>query len=74
MPVPPPTNALTDVEWCGAMNGGDVISGRALVSSPATEWIAVTSSASDSVSGGRIPGRRCASIVFPIPGGPVNMM
>ena len=33
-------------------------------------WIRVTSSASSGVSGGRIAGRRRASIVLPVPGGP----
>ena len=37
---------------------------------PATEWIAVHSSASSKVSGGRIPPSRRASIVLPAPGGP----
>ena len=35
--------------------------------------MAVTSSDSASDSGGSSPGRRCASIVLPIPGGPVNI-
>ena len=39
---------------------------------PATEWIRVTSSASSSVSGGRRPGSRRASIVLPVPGGPAR--
>ena len=45
-PEPPPTSAVTLEEWCGAMNGGRVISGMSSESKPATEWIAVTSSAS----------------------------
>ena len=48
-----------------------VISGVLPDSSPATEWIAVTSSDSPSDNGGSSPGRRCASIVLPTPGGPV---
>ena len=39
---------------------------------PATEWIRVTSSASARVSAGRIPGKRRASIVLPVPGGPIS--
>ncbi len=39
-------------------------------SRPATEWIAVTSSASSNVSGGRTPASRRAIIVLPDPGGP----
>jgi hypothetical protein len=35
------------------------------------EWIAVTSCDSVSDNGGSSPGRRCASIVLPTPGGPV---
>ena len=38
-------------------------------SSPATLWMAVTSSASSLVSGGSRPGRRRASMVLPAPGG-----
>ncbi len=73
MPDPPPTSAATLDEWCGAMNGGRVISGVRSQSSPATEWIAVTSNASLSASSGNNPGSRWASIVLPTPGGPVSM-
>ena len=38
------------------------------------EWIAAASSASLSVSGGRMPGKRLASIVLPVPGGPRNSL
>jgi hypothetical protein len=69
IPAPPPTSAATLEVWWGAMNGGRVISGVSGDSVPATEWIAVTSSASLSDSGGSSPGSRWASIVFPIPGG-----
>ena len=41
-------------------------------SRPVTEWIRVTSSEASSSSSGRIPGRRRASIVFPVPGGPAR--
>ena len=59
---------------CGAARGTAAreTTGRSAASSPATEWIRVTSSASSSASGGRIPGRRRASIVFPVPGGPAR--
>ena len=73
IPLPPPTIAATLEVWCGATNGGRVISGVLPDSRPATEWIAVTSSASLSLSGGNKPGSRCASIVFPTPGGPVSI-
>ena len=39
---------------------------------PATEWTRVTSSASGRVNGGKMPGSRRASIVFPVPGGPMS--
>ena len=45
-PLPPPTIAAIDALWCGARNGGTRISGRPGGSTPATEWIRVTSSAS----------------------------
>lgn len=73
VPEPPPTSAATLDVWCGATNGGSVINGRRAVKRPATECTAVTSSASSWRSGGSRPGKRCASIVFPIPGGPVNI-
>ena len=41
-------------------------------SPPATEWMAITSSDSSSVSAGRIVAIRRASIVFPAPGGPMR--
>ncbi len=69
-PGPPPTIAAVEALWCGARNGGSAISGCSGGSSPATEWIRVTSSAASGSSGGRIPGRRRPSIVFPVPGGP----
>ena len=43
-PRPPPTIAGADAVWCGARNGGVVISGCSGGRSPATEWIRVTSS------------------------------
>ncbi len=41
-------------------------------SSPATEWMRVTSSASSGARAGRTPGSRRASIVLPVPGGPAS--
>ena len=52
--------------WAGVTSGAS--GGRV----PATEWIAVTSSAACSSSGGSSPGSRSASIVLPAPGGPVR--
>ena len=70
---PPPTIAGAEAPWCGARNGGTATSGRLRMAAvPATEWMRVTSSASSRVSGGRIAGRRRASIVLPVPGGPAS--
>ena len=41
---------------------------------PAAEWTIVASSACARSSGGRMPGRRDASIVLPDPGGPMNKL
>ena len=62
-PAPPPTRV-----WCGARRRARP-SARAR-SAPATLSIAADSSASSSLSGGRMPGKRCASIDLPVPGGP----
>ena len=70
--APPPTSAAVEAPWCGARNGGTVTSTVDGGRTPATEWILVTSSASSGVRGGRIPGSRRASIVFPVPGGPAS--
>ena len=69
-PVPPPTSAARDAVWCGAWNGGRRISRGTGGSVPAIECTAVTSSAAASSSGGRIDGRRWASMVLPAPGRP----
>ena len=53
---------------CGARKGRAATSARPS-SRPATLWIAVTSIASASASGGRMDGSRRASMVFPEPGG-----
>ncbi len=41
---------------------------------PAIDWIIETSSSSRGLSGGRMEGRRCASIDLPAPGGPIISM
>src|SRR5438034_290750 len=69
--APPPRSAASEIVQCGARTGRALTSGRPS-RSPATEWIAVTSIASSSVSPGRIDGRRRASIVLPEPGGPMS--
>ena len=68
--VPPPRSAASEIVQCGARTGRAVDERRGRRAGPATLWIAVTSIASSSVSGGRIDGRRRASMVFPEPGGP----
>ena len=57
------------MEQCGARTGRAVTSGRPS-RSPATLWMAVTATASSTVSGGRMDGSRRASMVLPEPGGP----
>ena len=59
--TPPPTSATADAVWCGERNGLRRHRARLPSSRPATDSTAHVSSASDSVSGGRIPGRRSAS-------------
>ena len=54
----------------GARKGRVVFTGSPASRSPATEWTRVTSKDSRSERGGRSPGRRRASIVFPAPGRP----
>jgi len=70
IPLPPPTMAALVAVWWGAQNGGSVISGHPGGNVPATEWMAVTSSAATRSSAGMIVGMRSASMVFPAPGGP----
>ena len=62
--------AAIDAEWCGALKGRRSDS-LPSASSPATEAIIETSSSSFGDNGGRIDGRRCASIDLPDPGGPI---
>ncbi len=68
--APPPTRPGAEIPWCGARKGGVWISPAPAGSVPATEWIRVTSIASASERGARMPGSRRASIVLPAPGGP----
>ena len=67
--LPPPIRPASLMVWCGARNGRVATSERPSMR-PTTLCTRVASSASSSVSGGRIVGRRLASIVFPAPGGP----
>ena len=66
----PPTNPAVVIEWCGALNG--LLWASAPSCSPAMLWMRVTSIASGRLSCGRIDGTRCASIVLPVPGGPLS--
>ena len=65
---PPPITATGDALWWGASNGGRRT--RIAAARPATERIAVTSTASSSLSSGNSPGSRSARRVLPTPGGP----
>ena len=67
---PPPTRPDEEIVWCGARNGPLEHEPVAAVRDRRREWMRVTSTASAAVSGGRIDGRRRASIVLPVPGGP----
>ena len=53
-PLPPPTIAALVAVWCGAQKGGSVTSGRSGLSTPATEWMALTSNAAGASSAGMI--------------------
>lgn len=67
---PPPTSAAMLAEWCGARNGRLLVSAPPSIS-PATEAIMEISSNSEGDSGGRIDGRRAASMDLPAPGEPI---
>ena len=67
--LPPPTNATPLAVWCGARYGSmPHVAGENL---PASDAITAVARASSSDNGGRMPGRRCASIDLPLPGGPI---
>jgi len=69
-PEPPPTKAGTVAVWCGASNGGtSLMPNERRV--PLNERIDATSNCSSSVNGAMMPGKREASIVLPVPGGPI---
>src|SRR5690242_12483671 len=68
---PPPIKPASEIVWCGARNGRRATSDSPSGSTPATEWILVVSSASSRLMRGRIVGSRRASIVLPLPGGPI---
>jgi len=68
---PPPTSPASLTEWCGARNGRSQTMPRSLGKTPATLWIAVQSMASSKRSGGSSVGKSRASMVLPLPGGPI---
>ena len=69
---PPPISPDDETPAWGLLNGRVQISRSAPRAPAESEWIFVTVIASASVSGGRMPGRRRASIVLPVPGGPTK--
>ena len=72
--LPPPVMAVVEIVWCGSRNGRLEISPLPSPSFPATECILVVSRLSPNDSGGRMEGRRFASMDFPLPGAPTNRM
>ena len=68
---PPPTSAGALAEWCGARTG---LWPKAWASKPCAvrPCKAALTRASSASIGGRMPGRRCASIDLPVPGGPMS--
>lgn len=70
---PPPTKATSEMVWWGDRKGRIEISPCWLLR-PTTEWILVVSKASRSVKGGKIEDKRLANMVFPAPGGPINII
>lgn len=68
--LPPPARATLEAVWCGARKGRWRQRAGSMPR-PSTEATEATSSASASASSGRIPGKRLASMVLPLPGGPL---
>ena len=71
-PLPPPMRPAIETPWCGPRKGRAQSSGWSRGSSPRRLRTCVSSSASASSSGGRMPGRQRASMVLPVPGGPLR--
>ena len=67
--LPPPTMAAIDAVWWGSRNGR-LRDMPPSVSNPDSEWIIEVSKASIADSGGKMPGKRAASMDFPDPGEP----
>ena len=67
---PPPASPAVEMVWWGARKGLARSREAPSGSSPAMEWILVTSSASWKVMSGRMEGSRFASMLLPEPGGP----
>ena len=70
---PPPTNAASEIVWCGLRNGRCAIRDVLAGSLPATECILVVSNASCKLNGGNMVGSLFASMVLPAPGGPMSI-
>ena len=72
--IPPPTRLTADMVWWGERKGRvetrDAPAGRI----PETECILVVTIASSNSRGGRMVGRRFASMDLPVPGGPINRL
>jgi site-specific DNA recombinase len=67
--LPPPTSATPEAVWCGARNGR-FFQFSILKPLVPRDCSAAVSRASSSLMGGRMPGKRAASMLFPVPGGP----
>ena len=72
--APPPVMAVMEMVWCGSRKGRFEINPPSLPSLPATEWILVVSKLSPNDKGGRMEGRRLASMDLPLPGAPMSNM
>jgi len=59
---------------CGDRKGRLVIKGKSVSSSPAAEYTRVVSKISERFISGKIPGSLLASMVLPLPGGPIRIM
>ena len=69
---PPPIRAVEDKEWCGERKGRWSSRGVSSCVSPAIEYIFDVSIDSAWVIGGKIYGTLEASMLFPVPGGPMS--
>ena len=70
--LPPPVSPTIEMEWCGERYTRVFSSGTPAGKNPAAEWILVVSTASSKLISGRMEGRRLASMLLPVPGGPIS--